>query len=197
MGDRSFEGGDLPKELRGSQIKPRNIKDPGMLNLPVLMALAKHPMTAHELSRFLLISRRQVYNRLNQLAKQNLVVKRFDKRWVPIVTIKLEQPAEQFQEPDAPKPETSRVPTIDAPKPEPKKYKQHIPPGTSPEATRLAKHFNIPALISNHECAMGKVKKCDLCKERTTPLNYGGVPICPLCARKAPEPERARRIWNE
>lgn len=168
------------------------MKKNDMLGFPVLAALARKPMSAREVSRNLLMSRSQVYVRLKELEQQNLIIQRArDLKWVPVVSIKYEKPEEGARNlpenaPERPHESRSedfgRKPEAAPPDPKPEPYKPSIPVSASPNAARIAKHFRVPAVITGKEASMGKLERCDQC-EKPTPLKYGNVPICPICAR--------------
>ena len=140
--------------------------------------LGKRPMTAREISREMRLNRNSVYIHLHNLRDQNLIVKRSDKKWVPIVKLVAQQPGV----PESSK-KIEQSPEIKVPEPRKKEYSKKIPDWVSPQAKKVALHFRVPAVIHGKEVGIGKVELCDQCK-KPSPLKYGGVTICPLCARR-------------
>ena len=174
-------------------------KDVNLMAFPILAVLASQPKTSRELCHALHMDKRSVYVRTKQLEQQGLIVKRFDKRWVPVVGIRMEKRetpmyATEIVGPGEPtgttleemvKPETRQgsTPTLYAPPDPPKVYRPPPPPkNVSANALKVSKHFRVPASLgARGEASIGPLGQCPCGKP--TPLKYGGKPLCPLCAR--------------
>jgi DNA-binding transcriptional MocR family regulator len=164
--------------------------DVDFVSYPILHAISNSPMTARQLSRKLLLNRNSVYRALAKLEAQNLVVKRAkDLKWVPLCTIKIERPTETLRNTSQEAQEAAEeplpnAPTLTPPPPKEKPYKPPSDPDADPQALRVSQHFRVPARISRKQANIGPVAACDNC-QRPTPLRYGEVSLCPLCARKS------------
>jgi len=73
---------------------PRDTEDISFYAFPILAALVQRPMSARELYHALLMSKASIYRRLRQLEKQNLVAQRIDRKWIPLVVLRMEKPPE-------------------------------------------------------------------------------------------------------
>lgn len=167
-------------------------RDESYIDYPMLSILGKKPLTSRELQHKLLLSKKTVYKHLHKLEQMGLVVKRVDRRWQPIVKFNIEPlRSSSAEERGTVNPEVagsspaSAATSLEPPKPEPKPYKPpRIFKDVSEQAQKVAKHFRIPAAISGKEVSMGNgVATCTHCKMRTTPIKYGTIAICPICAR--------------
>ena len=187
-------------------------EDLNFIAIPILAALAHRPMNTRELARTMLCSTSSIKKRCKQLEAQGCIVKRVDFKWVPIVAFRMERlpempayPQEKVEPGKATGPLLSEVlgPIENAPEgtqeprdatlppkvglsippDEPTPYKPPTPRiKVSDKALKVSKHFRVPAdLGGKGEAGMGKLGACACGK--STPLRYGAVSVCPLCAR--------------
>jgi len=187
-------------------------EDLNFIAIPILAALAHRPMNTRELARTLLCSSSSIKKRTKQLEEQGCIVKRVDHKWVPIVAFRMERvpempayPQEKVEPgpatgpllsevlgPVKDAPEGSQEPDSDVPLPKvgltlpPEEQDLYKPPvpykKVSPRATKVSKHFRVPAFLKRKgEAGMGKLGACGCGK--STPLKYGTEAVCPLCAR--------------
>lgn len=161
---------------------------------PILAAISRKPMTSRELQHTLLISKAQMNKRLRQLKDQNLIVKRDDKKWIPLVVLRMEAPPtptaypEEKVPPGAPtgpviaaSKEFHTVPRIDGPPVVGKKMGPKPKAKESAMAVKVATKFNVPASLQGHEVSISTASSCGC--GRTTIMRYGPTVVCAVCAR--------------
>ena len=158
---------------------------------PVLIALSHRAMTIREISRTLLISTDTVRRRVRELQATGYIVQRLDRRWVQTTSLQIagvpqptSVPGVGIQTPPVVGTPIEFIPAHkreEKPKPPPRPKPPKV--STLEAAARLAAHFRVPESIEGQgEIGIGAVTECGACGQ-STPLKFGGKPVCSLCAR--------------
>ena len=191
---------------RPKKLKPAKPGTESFLSFPVLVALSRKPMTRMELCRTLLVSRITITERLRELAALGYITQRWDLRWM--LTVRL-VPAEVPMPTTLPGVGVS--PGLEGPAKLPSMVPQavpgrngksleamgaHLPPdvaATAPRevpafptpAHRVAHFYHIPVTLQGlGTVSLGAAHRCVFGCERSTPVHYGTMNVCAICAKR-------------
>ena len=175
------------------------MKDINFVAFPVLAAIYVEAGTVRELSHRLHLPQTSIRRRIKQLKEQNLIAQRIDKRWIPLVSIRMERvpevpahPEEKIQPGEPTGPVIIAPPDVEVEEPEPDETLAPVPTAVTPPlpkrtfkvdpSNKVSAHFRVPGKNEHGIATTGALAHCACGKP--TPLKYGGIPICPICARE-------------
>lgn len=150
------------------------VKGESTAAFPILVLLARQPLTSGELAKALTTRRETIRDRCRQLEGQGYIVQRAkDYKWVLMYRVHLPADPEAQDAVVAPHDPATVV------DPEPKEPK----PLNSPE--RVAQHYRVPLDLDGIPVSIGKRGSCLRCAAQTY-IRYGAdVVVCQNCARLA------------
>lgn len=183
----------------------RGPKPPGTLEFTVfavLASIAMSPKTVREISRETGIGSTIVKERVSTLEKLGWIIKRAsDVRWCMIVTLAPLSAPEPKTLRSGALPELNTVVTQDPVlgnglvrpvKPIGEDFEAPDGSGVVQDppvaadwrtvADKLSELWKVPVKLDGSEVSVGKLEHCMYCNV-SSPLKYGGKPICPKCAR--------------